>query len=279
MQLFRYTWKTLARELVLIIAAVIFLVPLYVLITVSLKPSAKAYDSPLAFPRHPKFRSYSDAWSEAGRNGLGHALLVTIAITVCAVAAVIVLGSMAAFAIARRADRLSNALFVLFLLGIIVPFQLGVVPLYVAMRHLHLTSTLFGMVLLWTGLVMPLTVFLYTGFIRTLPREYEEAAMVDGASFVRTYVRVVFPLLYPVTGTVAILAGIFIWNDFFIPLIFLSGSDNETLTVAIYSFVGEYSTEWNKIFAGIGLSIAPVLAFYLFAQRQLIKGFSGGLRG
>lgn len=279
MHLFRYTWKTFLRELSLIIAALIFLIPLYVMITISLKPSAEAYDSPLAFPSSPKFSSYSDAWSEAGRNGLGHALLINIIITAGAVIAVIILGSTAAYAIARRADRLSNGLYVLFLLGIIVPFQLGVVPLYVAMKHLHLTSTLFGMVLLWTGLVMPLTVFLYTGFIRTLPREYEEAAMVDGASFLRTYVRVIFPLLYPVTGTVAIIAGIFIWNDFFVPLIFLSGSDNETLTVAIYSFVGEYSTEWNKIFAGIGLSIAPVLAFYLFAQRQLIKGFSGGIRG
>jgi raffinose/stachyose/melibiose transport system permease protein len=135
------------------------------------------------------------------------------------------------------------------------------------------------MVILWTGLLMPLTVFLYTGFIRTLPREYEEAAQVDGARFFRTYVRVIFPLLAPVTGTVAILDGLFIWNDFFVPLIFLSGSRNETVTVAIYSFVGEYSTDWNKIFAAVALSIAPVLAFYVFAQRQLLKGFSGGIRG
>jgi raffinose/stachyose/melibiose transport system permease protein len=205
--------------------------------------------------------------------------VTTTAITVLSVAFLIVLGSLAAYTLARRGGRLSTGLYLMFLLGIIIPFQLGIVPLYVVMRYLQLTATIQGMVILWTGLLMPLTVFLYTGFIRTLPREYEEAAQVDGARFFRTYVRVIFPLLAPVTGTVAILDGLFIWNDFFVPLIFLSGSRNETVTVAIYSFVGEYSTDWNKIFAAVALSIAPVLAFYVFAQRQLLKGFSGGIRG
>ena len=103
---------------------------------------------------------------------------------------------------------------------------------------------------------MPLTVFLYTGFIRALPREYEEAAQVDGAGLFRTYFRVVFPLLRPVTGTVAVLAGLIIWNDFFLPLIFLSGTTNATLPVAVYSFVGEYASQWNLIFAAVIVSLA-----------------------
>lgn len=279
MALFRYTRKTFARELTLIVGALVFAVPFYLLIAISLKPSSESFTKPLSFPTDPHFESYSDAWREAGQSGLGHALLTTALITGAAVIALILLGSLAAYTLARRGGGLSTLLYVLFLLGIIIPFQLGIVPLYVVMRHLHLTATIFGMVVLWTGLLMPLTVFLYTGFIRTLPREYEEAAQVDGARFFRTYLRVVFPLLSPVTGTVAILAGLFIWNDFFVPLIFLSGSKNETLTVAIYSFVGENLTDWNKIFAAVAVSIAPVLVFYVFAQRQLIKGFSGGIRG
>jgi raffinose/stachyose/melibiose transport system permease protein len=269
----------LTREVVLIVGAIIFLVPFYLLLAISLKPASASYTNPLSFPTHPHLGNYSDAWSQAGQSGLGHALLTSVAITVSSVAALIILGSLAAYTLARRGGRLSTFVYVLFLLGIIVPFQLGIVPLYVAMRHLHLTATIIGMVILWTGLLMPLTVFLYTGFMRTLPREYEEAAQVDGARFFRTYFRVIFPLVSPVTGTVAVLAGLFIWNDFFVPLIFLSGSKNETLTVALYSFVSEFSTEWNKIFAGVAISIAPILAFYLFAQRHLIKGFSGGIRG
>ena len=126
---------------------------------------------------------------------------------------------------------------------------------------------------------MPLTVFLYTGFIRALPRDYEEAARVDGAGIVRTYARVVFPLLRPITATVAALIGIVVWNEFFITLIFLAGSHAETLPVAVYSFVNDYGAQWNLIFAGVAITVAPVLVFYLFAQRQLIRGFSGGVKG
>jgi raffinose/stachyose/melibiose transport system permease protein len=279
MAAFRYTWRTFAREILLLLLAAAFFLPLYLLFTISLKTAPEAFTKPLTLPTHPHFSNYSDAWHQAGQQGLGRALIASTVITVSSVVALIVIGSVTAYTLARRAGRLSTTLYITFLLGIIVPFQLGIVPLYVAMRHLHLTSTLFGMAVLYTGLFMPLTVFLYTGFIRTLPREYEEAAQVDGAGLLRTFARVVFPLLYPITGTVAILAGLTIWNDFFVPLIFLSGSKNETLPVAIYSFAGEYSTEWNKVFAGVAVSILPILAFYLFAQRQMIRGFSGGIRG
>ena len=110
------------------------------------------------------------------------------------------------------------------MLGIILPFQLAIIPLYVGMRHLGLVGSYLGMIVLNVGLLMPLTVFLYTGFIRALPRDYEEAARVDGAGILLTFRRVVFPLLWPVTATVAVLVGIIVWNEFFIALIFLSGS-------------------------------------------------------
>ena len=126
---------------------------------------------------------------------------------------------------------------------------------------------------------MPLTVFLYTGFIRALPRDYEEAARVDGAGILLTFRRVVIPLLRPVTATVAVLTGIIVWNEFFIALIFLSGSHAQTVPVALYSFVGGYVARWNLIFAGLAITIAPILAFYLFAQRHLIRGFTAGVKG
>ena len=125
------------------------------------------------------------------------------------------------------------------MVGIILPFQLAIIPLFVAMRDLGLIGNYLGMIVLNVGLLMPLTVFLYTGFIRALPRDYEEAARVDGAGILRTYARVVFPLLWPITATVAVLIGIIVWNEFFIALIFLSGSRDQTLPVALYSFVGD----------------------------------------
>jgi raffinose/stachyose/melibiose transport system permease protein len=279
MGLFRYTWRSFSRELLLIAGAAVFCVPAYVLGVMSLKTTSETYLQPLTFPLHPRIANYSDAWKQGGATGLGGSAKASAIITVSSVVVLVVLGSLCAYAIARRPSKLGGALYVLFVLGIILPFQLAIIPVYVALRYVHLTGTYLGVILLYTGLLMPFSVFLFTGFIRALPRDYEEAAQVDGAGLLRTYLRVVFPLLLPVTGTVAILAGLFIWNDFFLALIFIYGSKTQTLPLALFSFVGEYVSQWNLIMAAVVISIAPILAFYLFAQRQLIRGFAGGIRG
>jgi raffinose/stachyose/melibiose transport system permease protein len=147
------------------------------------------------------------------------------------------------------------------------------------MRELDLVGTYLGMIVLNTGLLMPLTVFLYTGFIRALPRDYEEAARVDGAGILQTFARVVFPLLWPITATVAVFLGIVVWNEFFIALVFLTGSRFETVPVAVYSLAGEDVARWNLIFAGIAITIVPILALFVFAQRRLVRGFSAGVKG
>ena len=287
MGLYRYTARSFGRELSLLAIAVIWWIPFYFLITIALKPTPDVLQSPMRFwrstppPPPPSFfffGNFSEAWKGSGSSiSVSRGLQNSLIITCCTVLALIVLGSMCAYAIARRPGRLGNALYIIFVLGIILPFQLGIVPVYVALRHLHLVGKYAGMILLNTGLLMPLAVFLYTGFVRALPREYEEAAQVDGASTVRTYARVVFPLLLPVTGTVAILAGLIVWNDFFLSLIFLSGTPNATLPVAIYGFVGEYASQWNLIFACCdqSRSHADPWRSLVVAQKQLIKGFTG----
>jgi raffinose/stachyose/melibiose transport system permease protein len=237
------------------------------------------YRTPLSFPWPPHFGNFSEAWRTGGQNGLGHALQSSAIITVSSVVCLIVLGSLCAYTIARRGGKLGGVVYVLFVLGIILPFQLAIIPLFVAMRHLGLIGNYVGMIVLNIGLLMPLTVFLYTGFIRALPRDYEEAARVDGAGILRTYARVVFPLLRPITGTVAVLVGIIVWNEFFVALIFLAGSHYQTLPVALYTYAGGYIARWNLIFAGVAIAVAPALAFYLFAQRRLIRGYSAGVKG
>jgi raffinose/stachyose/melibiose transport system permease protein len=277
MGVFRYTWKTFSRELVMLVGALFFCLPLYLLLAISLKTDTDSFVSPLSFPSSPQFSNYKEAWNTGG---MGRSLWNTAIITFSSVAVLIVIGSLAAYALARRPSKLSNGLYVVFVIGIIFPIQLAVVPLYVAMRHLHLVGTYLGMILLWTGLLMPLTVFLYAGFVRALPKDYEEAAQVDGAGLLRTYLFVVFPLLRPITGTIAVLTGLVVWNDFFLPLIFLSGSSNTTMSVALYnSFQSGDVVRWNLLFAGAAIAILPMLAFYFIAQRQLIRGFAGGIRG
>jgi raffinose/stachyose/melibiose transport system permease protein len=276
----RYGRRTLARELALIFVAAIFCLPFYVLVSISLETDVQTYRDPLALPRPVHFGNYSEAWRTGGDRGLVHSFQSSLIITLSSVTALIVLGSLCAYTIARRAGALGNTLYVLFVLGIILPFQLAIIPLFVAMRHVGLVGNYAGMIVLNIGLLMPLTVFLYTGFIRALPRDYEEAARVDGASILRTYARVVIPLLWPITATVALLAGIVVWNEFFVALVFLgTNSTKQTLPVAVYSFWSAAGERWNLMLAGVVLAITPVLVFYLFAQRHLIRGFSAGVTG
>jgi raffinose/stachyose/melibiose transport system permease protein len=275
MGLNRYTRRAFVRELTLLVIVAVWWVPFYFLVIVSLKPDLEALQSPLSFPKEIDLGNFSTAWHDAA---LGRSLVNSLIITGGSVLALIAIGSICAYTIARRPGRMGTALYLLFVLGIILPFQLGLVPTYAVLRHLHLVGSYLGIILLYTGIWMPFSVFLYTGFVRALPKEYEEASVVDGASTLRTFRRVVFPLLRPVTGTVAIFTGLIIWNDFFLSLIFLNGTKKTPLPVAVYTFVGAFASRWNLIFAAVIVSLAPVLIFFLVAQRQLIRGFTGGIK-
>ena len=277
--IFRYTWRSFSRELTFLAAAIVFAVPAYVLLTLSFKTTLEAYSAPMKFPTHISLGNYKTAWQTAGVAGLGHAMVGSAIITVSTVVCIIVIGSICGYAIARRPSRLTGILYLLFVLGIVLPVQLAVIPLYVVFHHLGLLRTYPGIILLEVGLFMPFGVFMYAGFIRALPKEYEEAAQVDGAGLLLVWRRVVMPLLLPVTGTVAVLVALFTWNDFFDQLIYLYGGHIDTAPLAIYGFSGSNVSEWNLIMAAIAISLIPALAFYVFAQKQLIRGFAGGLKG
>jgi len=271
----QYTGWTLVREVLLILLAIAWMIPFYFLVIVAVKPDAEALQSPLSFPDSLHLSNFSTAWNDAS---LDRSLVNSLIITGGSVLALIAIGSICAYAIARRPGRMSTALYFLFVLAIILPFQLGLVPTYAVMRDFGLVGSYLGIILLYTGIWMPFSVFLYTGFVLALPKEYEEASRVDGASALRTFRRVVFPLLRPVTGTVAIFTGLIIWNDFFLSLIYLNGTDKTPLPVAVYSFVGAFASRWNLIFAAVIVSLLPIMIFFLVAQRHLIRGFTGGIK-
>lgn len=276
----RYTPATFVREIILVVVTLAILFPFYLLLVMAFKtPQEAVSSSAVDLPMNPTFDNFVTALSGEGNSNVVMGVVNSAIITAGSVLALVALGSLAAYALARRPGRLSNATYIVFVVGIILPFQLAIIPIYVALRMLGLLGTQIGMIILYTGLLMPLSVFLYTGFARVLPRDYEEAAAIDGASRFRIFRTIVFPLLGPATGTVTILTGLIVWNDFFNALIFLAGSDATTLPVMIYSFVGENVTQWNLIFAVVIISMIPVLAFYLFAQRKFIQGFAGGMKG
>lgn len=278
--MFRYTKFTAVREVLVWVVTLIGLLPLYILVATALKSDKEALSSSaVAPPTSIDFGAFVSVLTATGRNSIPMSILNSVIITGGAILGLVLFGSVAAYVIARRTRKWTTITYYLVLIAIILPAQLGTVPLYIGARSIGLTGNAFGMIVLWVGILMPLSVFLYASFFRGLSTEYEEAAVIDGASPVQAFFRVVLPLMAPATGTVAILAGLIVWNDFFNSLIFLGGSTTQTLPVAMYTYVGGLVSAWNKIFAVVIISMIPILLFYMFAQKRFIQGFAGGLKG
>ena len=277
--MFRYTKGSAVREAVVWFAALLTLLPFYFLIATALKPDEELLTTGTsAPPKSPTLGNFTEVLSGGGDNNILLALLHSVVITAGSIVGLVAFGSLAAYVLSRTTRRWGTVTFYLFLIAILLPTQLGLVPLYIGARQIGLVGSMWGMIVLYVGTLMPLAVFLYAGFFRGLPRDYEEAAALDGASPGRVFLRVVLPLMAPATGTVAILTGLIVWNDFFSALIFLGGSDNQTLPVSMYYYVGSLVSAWNKVFAIVIISMVPILAFYLFAQKKFIQGFAGGIK-
>jgi raffinose/stachyose/melibiose transport system permease protein len=272
----RYTTASRSREIGMYVVAAAFMFPIYIMVASSLKTLPEMQAAPLAAPSSWQWSNFADAWTQGG---FGEALTTSSIVTATSIALLVLFGSMVSFVLARRVGTMSYGLYLLFLIGIILPFQLGLIPVYQLVRDLGLLGTRSSLILYYAGLQMPLTVFLFTGFMRTLPVDYEHAARVDGASSWQAYWHIVLPLIRPVTGTVVVLNIVQIWNDFLVPLLFVSGSERRTVTVAVFSFTGQYGSQWPLLFAGMIIATAPVAITYVFLAQRVMRAFGSGLKG
>jgi raffinose/stachyose/melibiose transport system permease protein len=271
----RYTKRTFALEMLMAGIAVAFAFPVYVLVNLAVRAPSDT-SSPIAPTTAPTLANFTEAWREAG---LGGALINSVVVTTVSVLIVLAVSALAAYPLARSTATWSRGTFLLIMLGLILPFQLAALPLYQTIRDLGLLGSVWSLVLFYSGLQVPFTTFLYVGFLRALPRDFEDAASIDGCTPLAAFRYVVFPMLKPVTVTALVLNAVSVWNDFFTPLLYLSGSTQQTMPVAIAGFVGQFVADWNLIFAALLISIVPVLAVYLALQRSIINGFAGGLKG
>jgi raffinose/stachyose/melibiose transport system permease protein len=271
----RYSWRTGALEIVMLIIALIFLLPIYILINLAIRP-AEDLSSPLRPTTDPTLSNFGDAWNQSG---MGGAITNSIIVTVVSVVLIVALSAMAAYPLARLTAKWSTASFYGFMVGLLLPFQLGLIPLYSTMKDLGLIGGIIPLIIIDVGLRIPFSIFLYVQFLRGIPVDYEEAASIDGANQFQIFRRIVFPMVKPITGTVIILNGLFIWNDFLQPLLYLSGTDNRTVPVAIYSFVGEFTSQWGIIFAALIMGVIPILIAFFFLQKSLIKSMASGIKG
>ena len=257
-------------------ATLIFLLPVYVLINLSIRP-ADDLTPPVIPSSRPTFENFITAWTTSSLPG---SIVTSLIVTSISCLVVLVVGTMASYPLARSTSRLSSGTFYFFMIGLLLPFQLALIPLYIQMRDLGLLGSVWALIIVYSGVQLPFTVFLITTFLRaSVPLEYEEAAQIDGCSPLMAFWHVVVPLLRPALGTCVILNSVGVWNDFFTPLIYLAGSGQVTIPMAIFQFVGQYTTNWPLIFASLLISMVPVLTLYLLFQRYVIQGFAGGLKG
>lgn len=250
------------------------LLPIYYLVVTTFKTPAEAAANPLGLPKTFTLENYKTALSAME---YPRALFNNILITGCAVIILLILSSMAAYVIARSSKKTFKVMYSIFMVGLIVPFQIAIIPLYKIISGLHLMNTLPGVILIDVFCInLPLSIFLFRGFICTVPKELEEAAAIDGCGTFRTFWSIIFPLLKPIVSTVAILDALAVWNDFMTPLLFLQDPKKGVLLQEVYKNVGPFSTNWTSFFPMLVLTTLPLVIFYLIMQKNIIEGVVAG---
>lgn len=262
----------------MIAVAVIWFIPIYYLIVTTLKSPQEATNHPLSLPTSIGVENYVNAWKNMQ---FPRAFANTFIITASAVFLVVILGSMAGYALARTKTRYSTVIFLLFLAGLTVPFQMNIVSLYRIVKNLHLMNTLFAVILVDVAINTPQSIFLFKEFVEsTVPKELEEAAAIDGCSVVKRFFTIVFPLLKSVISTVVILITLNVWNEFMTPLLFLQSRENDVILQEVTRNIGQFSTDWTALFPMLMLGVAPLMIFYVFMQKYIIAGVAaGGVKG
>jgi raffinose/stachyose/melibiose transport system permease protein len=258
-------------HLFLILAVAVALLPVLLTVQASFKTLYDFYGNALGFPATWEWRNYTNVWREAH---IPEYTRNSIIVTFTSVPAILALSCCAAYGLTHYNFKGSRWIYIYFLAGLLVPIQLTILPTVFQLKTLHLVDTRPGLIICSVALGLPFSVFLMAGFMRTLPRELAEAAQLDGAGEFRAFWDVMLPLTRPALATVAILNGVGIWNDFFLPLIL--APDVPTLQVGVNNLRGYYSTEWGYIFAGVTLSALPVIVAYWLLTKQFIRGLSAG---
>ena len=261
-------------EVILILCAAVYIYPVFLMFTNSFKSFKEVLVNVVALPTHLEFANYTHVIEKIN---YGRLFFNNVAITFTGIMGIVFLSSLAAYILARRNTRFTRAAYMFCIIPMLVSFQTIMITLVKVMKTLHLSGSLLGLGIQYWGFGIPMAVFIYMGFIKTIPRAIDESATIDGASAFSTYVRIIFPLLKPVTATVMVLDVMWIWNDFLLPMLMVNSSlKTKTLTLAAYTFVGQYNTQWQYAMTAMVLALLPSILFFIFMQKHIIKGVVAG---
>ncbi|MBZ9634230.1 carbohydrate ABC transporter permease [Clostridium sp. FP1] len=251
---------------------ILFLSPFYIIIINSFKTKKELFESVLSFPKIFTFNNYKEAFD---RLHYVSAITNSLIITISGVILIAIFASMAGWMLERTKSKLSNAILLLFVASMLIPFQAIMLPLIRIMGNLKLLN-MGGLIFMYLGFGAALSIFLYHGFVKGIPKELDEASMLDGCNKFQTFWYIIFPLLKPITVTVSILNTVWLWNDFLLPSLVINTPETQTLPLRTFFFFGEYTKQWHLALAGLTLAIIPVVIFYFLAQKQIIKSIAAG---
>jgi raffinose/stachyose/melibiose transport system permease protein len=267
--------KTMMRVKYLFLTAIsiVFLFPVWLVFINSFKKDTEIYNNLFGLPYNFQFVNYVDAWVK-GKFQLYY--MNSIIITVASVAIILLFATFCSFSLSRKdliGKKLINALFII---GITVPVQVSLMPLFVEIKNMGLYNTLTGVVLLFAAFRISFASYILTGFMEGIPAELEEAAIIDGASEFSLFAKIILPLSKSSISAVAIFNIVFVWNNFWFPLIFLSSQSKKTLPVGLLAFMGQETVAFGKLFAGIMILTVPVIVIYLLLQKHFVQGVTAG---
>ncbi|CAN7381105.1 carbohydrate ABC transporter permease [Paenibacillus sp. LjRoot153] len=256
-----------------LILAIIFFFPIYFSLISAFKSNGAIMRDAISFPTSWYVDSFVYLWT---KTDFPRAMVNSIILTLSSIVAMIAIIPMAAYAIERTNKRWTNMVYIYFLAGMMIPFQVYMIPLFKEMKMMGFYGSLSGPILIYISGSVGFGVLLYTSFLKGVPREIEEAAEIDGCSKYGIFWRIVFPLLGPCTASLVVLNGLGIWNDFLMPSLVLPSDKPKTMIVEIFGFVGEYASQWDMVFAGTAISIIPVLIAFIALQKYFVKGIAAG---
>lgn len=271
-------------EILSIVLFLIFMIPFFLVVINSAKTSQEIIFNALALPKSwgQMFKNIVTIFNNPSTDYIG-AFIDSVLITALSLFIIVLFSSMCAWVLVRQKNRLSTFLFMMFVAAMVVPFQVLMYPLVRWFKIIgdtigvQLLGTYQGIIFAYLGFGCPMTIFILHGFIKGIPLELEEAATIDGCSQQAVFFRIVFPLLQPIIITVLILNGIWIWNDYLLPLLVLSSNGAvQTIPLAVTAFAGSYLKQWDLILTSTLLAMLPIIILYIFAQKYIIKGMVEG---
>ena len=263
--------RLIMKEILFWILSLIVIVPFLIVVFNACKTKTEAINMQLTIPAEWHFENLRTVWEQGD---ILHALGNSLIISTVSVVVTVLASSMCAYVLCRNRTKGNQFAYRFFAMGLMVPVSM--VSIVKVLRVLRLYNTLQGTILVCIALIMPLSVFLYYGFITGIPKEMDEAAVVDGAGAMTIFFRVIFPLLKPATVTVIMVNFLNVWNDFQIPLYTLPDPDKAVIVQKVYNFFGTYTASWNLVSVTIIYAILPILVVYLFGQKYIISGMTAG---